>query len=276
MKLYEELPVVLPFYRKLQNQNRFKENAKKLYDYLHITPKGKILPFMLRLPKDTEKPLKMFLVDLNEVKTDISNNIHLLKAVNFEDYLYCYYLGEELIFRYETREENLDLSSNYYLEIEFKDFILYSEIFCFANTENLLEITFSDIKDIEPLRYRKNFEQKIYLDTFLHTSEPEIEAEGERDGDNNLIPLFEKLTIKQKCESLVPDFVKIALHTLEIHDNILVNAQNNRVGAIDRVKVSAQDEETGAYSQVTLSFETDILTKGECENKNALNDNFWI
>ena len=269
MKLYEELPVVLPFYKKLQNQNRFKENAKKLVDYQLISPLGKFLPFMMQLPKDTPKPISWTIYDLDgNLIQNISNKISLLKSVNFDDYLYCYYLGEDL---------EIQHCGFMYCVLSFagmQDY--YSEVVWLGNTQNMIEITFSDGKDIEPLRYRKNFEQKIYLDTFLHTSEPEIEAEGERDGDNNLIALFEKLTIKQKCESFVPDFVKIALHTLEIHDNILVNAQNNRIGAIDRVKVSAQDEETGAYSQVTLSFETDILTKGECENKNALNDNFWI
>ena len=143
-------------------------------------------------------------------------------------------------------------------------------------SNKLVKIRFSDPKDIEPLRYRNGFVQEIYLDTFIHTSEPEIEEENEADGMGNKIPTFTKLTIKQKIEVLVPDFVKNALMTLPMHEDVFVDEQNKREGKIDRIKVTPSSDETGAFSTVEIVLEMDILTKTQCEdNKQATNANLW-
>lgn len=284
MKLYNELTTILPFYENIRNQNRFKENAKKNCDFKLMSPSNALLPFMLKLPKSSPKPTEMNLIDLNGIKSDLSNNISKLKAFDFDDFAYCYYKGESLIFKHEDFEQELNLNGFYYLELKIDEKSYFSEVFFMSNeiksnefSNNFVKIEYFDKKDIEPLRYRNDFKQVIYLDTFIHTSEPEIEEEAESDGFTNNIPTFSKLTVKQKIEIVVPDFVKVALLTIQMHDEIFVFEQNKREGKIDRVKVTPTTDETGAFSTVEIILETDILTKISCDdNKMATNENLWV
>lgn len=283
MKLYNELPSVLPFYTNLKNQNRFKENVKNKCPSFLFSPSNALLPFLLKLPKSSPKPSSFKLISLNGTETDLSNNISELKAVDFEDSAYCYYNGQELTFKYETIEQELNLTGVFYIELIIDGTSYFSEVFkmideikseSFGN--RFLKFEFWDETDIEPIRYRNDFKQAIYLDTFIYTSEPEIEEENESDGDNNGIPTFSKLTIKQKIEIIVPDFIKIALLTMQMNDNIFVFEQNKREGKIDRMKITPTTEFGGAFSTLEIVLETDILTKRTCDdNKEAINENLW-
>lgn len=284
MKLFSELPTILPFYTNLRNQNRFKENVKKNCSFKLLSPTNALLPFMLQLPKNSPKPTSFKLISLNGQETDLSNNISKLKAIDFDDFAYCYYNGQVLDFKFESIEQELNLTGIYFVEIKINNIKYFSEVFLmyeeikqndFGN--NFIKLEFWDEADIEPIRYRNDFKQVIYLDTFIHTSEAEIEEETETDGLGNKIPTFTKLTIKQKIEVLVPDFVKNALMTLPMHNEIFVSEQGKREGKIDRVKVIPSADETGAFSTVAIVFETDILTKTQCEdNKIATNENLWL
>lgn len=284
MKLFSELPTVLPFYTNLRNQNRFKENAKKSCDFNLFSPSNALLPFTLQLPKGSPKPTSFKLVSEDGNETDLSNNISKLKAVDFDDFAYCFYNGEKLMFKYETIEQELNLNGRFHIELIIDGKKYFSENFLMSKdikadffSNKFVKFEFWDEKDIEPVRYRSNFKQVIYLDTFIHTSEPEIEEEAERDGNNNAIPTFTKLTIKQKIEVVVPDFIKVALMTLQLHEEIFVFEQNKRSGKIDRIKINPTTEDGGAFSTVEIVLETDILTKIQCEdNKQATNENLWV
>ena len=284
MKLIKELPTVLPFYTDIRNQNRFKENVKNKCKFQLLSPKNALLPFVIQIPKDSQQPTSFKLISLNGTETDLSNNIPILKAIDFEDFAYCYYNGQPLIFKYETIEEELNLKGSFYIELNLDGDLYFSEVFVMkeeiTNSEfsnDLIKVEFWDSKDIEPIRYRDGFKQEIYLDTFIHTSEPEIEEETEPDGNNNLNPTFSKLVIKQKMEVLVPDFVKIALMTLPMHDEIIIFDQNKREGKIDRTKVTPTTVANGAFATLEIVFETDVLTKTLCdENKIPTNENLWV
>ena len=284
MKLIKELPTVLPFYTDIRNQNRFKENVKNKCKFNLLSPKNAFLPFLIQIPKGSLKPTSFKLVSLNGAETDLSNNISILKAIDFEDFAYCYYKGESLIFKHETIEQDLNLKGAFYIEIVIGGTKYFSEVFIMkeeiTNSEfsnDLIKIEFWDSKDIEPIRYRDGFKQEIYLDTFIHTSDPEIEEETENDGNNNPNTTFSKLLIKQKIEVLVPDFLKIALMTLPMHDEVKVFDQNKREGKIDRTKVTPTTVANGAFATLEIVFETDILTKTLCdENKIPTNQNLWV
>lgn len=284
MKLFKELPTVLPFFTDIRNQNRFKENVKKKCPFQLLSPKNAFLPFIIQIPKGSAKPTSFKLISLNGSETDLSNNIGILKAIDFEDFAYCYYKGESLVFKFETIEQELNLTGSFYIELNIDDVIYFSEVFVMKeeikNSEfpnDFIKIEFWDSKDIEPIRYRDGFKQEIYLDTFIHTSEPEIEEETEPDGNNNLNPTFSKLVIKQKMEILVPDFLKIALMTLPMHEEIKVFDQNKREGKIDRTKVTPTTVANGAFATLEIVFETDVLTKTLCdENKIPTNENLWV
>lgn len=287
MKLFNELPTVLPFYTNKRNQNRFKENAMKNCNFKLLSPSNRPLPFMIQLPKSSPKPTSIVLFNCDDsVSYDISENISKLKAVDFDDFAYCYNNGQ-VSWTYAGLKMNF--TGSFYLQIVINGVNYYSEVFCMTTeissnssdvpffSNRFVKITYSDTKDIDPIRYRNGFVQEIYLDTFIHVSEPEIEEETEADGLGNKNVTFSKLTMKQKIEVLVPDFVKNALMTLPMHENVFVYEQNKREGKIDRTKVTPTIDETGAFSTVELIFETDILTKTQCDdNKQATNANLWV
>ena len=281
MKLFNELPTILPFYTNLRNQNRFKENVKKNCSFKLLSPTNALLPFTLQLPNGSPKPTSFKVVNCDgNVTYNLNENISKLKAQDFDDFAYCWYLGDALTYQGTP----MSLTGSFYIVLTINGVEYYSEVFCM--NENITATTFADkfvkfeffdTKDIEPIRYRNNFKQIVYFDTFIHTSEPEVEEEAERDGNNNAIPTFSKLTIKQKIEILVPDFIKIALMTLQLHEEIFIFEQNKRSGKIDRIKINPTTEDGGAFSTVEVILETDILTKIQCDNnKQATNANLWV
>lgn len=284
MKLYDELITVLPFYTNKRNQDRFKENVARNCAFKLLSPHNAFLPFMIRLPKDSPKPTSFSIVDMNGEKTDLSNNIPLLKAKNFDDFAYCYYKGEELIFKYEAFEQPLNLQGFFYIELVVAGITYFSEVFFMTRkissgsfSDDFVKIEYFDPKDIEPIRYRDGFKQVVYLDTFIHVSEPEIEEEAETDGLANKIPTFVKFTVKQRMTVYVPDYLKNALMTLMMHDEVFIYEQNKRQGKVDRKQVTPTADEDGASSTVDIVLETDILTKIMCEqNKTATNEDLWL
>ena len=284
MKLYEELITILPFYTNKRNQDRFKENVAKNCALKLLSPYNALIPFIIKLPKTSPKPTSFKLIDLNGVETDLSNNIPILKAYDFADFSYCYYKGQELIFKHELFEQPLNIEGFFYIELVIGGTSYFSEVFFMTKqisstgfSDNIVKIEFSDEKDIEPIRYRDGFKQVVYLDTFIHVSEPEVEEETVTDGYGGKIPTFSKLTVKQKMVVHVSDFLKNALMTIMLHDDVYIFEQNKREGRVDRKQVTPTADEGGAASTVEIVLETDILTKTECEqNKVATNENLWL
>lgn len=287
MKLFNELPTILPFYTDQRNQNRFKENVKKNCHFKLLSPNNRMLPFMIKLPKGSPKPTSMKLINCdNSVEYDISENINKLKASDFESESYCWNIGDVSWTYGGTR---MSFKGTFYLFLLINNIEYYSEVFCMTSritvnklgqntfSDDLIKIEFYDEKDIEPLRYRHGMSQHVYLETYIHTSEPEIEEENEPDGTNQPIPTFQKMVVRQKMELYVPDFLKNALMSLQLHEKIKVFDQNKRIGDIDRIKITSSPDETGAFSNVSIALETDVLVKTECDsNKQATNPNLWV
>lgn len=281
MKLIKNLPTILPVYDNIKNQNRFKENVKVNCLQPLFSPSNSILPFMMKIDLDSPKPSSWKLYNENgSVFNDISNNIDLLKPVNFEDSKYIYYNGEAMVFKFESIEEELNVSGNFYFGLIVDGIEYFSEIFAMHPdiknnifSDRFVKIEFWDEVDIEPVRYRKNFKQLIFIDTFIHSSETVIEEETEPDGYENQIPIFQKMTIKQRLSLLVPDFLKQAIESVQMHSNVFVNENNKKQGLIDRFKVTPTSEEFGSLYSLEIILETDILIKSGCnENKSIISE----
>lgn len=283
MKLFNELPTILPFYTEIRNQNRFKENVREQCPVHLLSPSDAFVPFVIKLPANSTRPTVWKIMDTNNNEVaDISNNIGLLKAFDFGDSVYCYYKGQQLTFKFETIEQPLNLSGHYYLKFTIDGADWFSETFKMCQeikhdsfSNRFVKISFWDQIDIVPIKYHDGFKQSVYFDTFIHTSEPEIEEESEKDGFGNEFPVFQKLIIKQKMEVVVPDFVKIAMLTLQMHNEVEVNDQNKRSGKVDRTKVVATTEEFGSFSTLDFTFETDILIKSVCEENDGIISEVW-
>ena len=97
---------------------------------------------------------------------------------------------------------------------------------------------------------------------------------GERDGKNELIPTFQKAIIKYAVSCLVPDFIKVALYLMQMHDNkYLISERALRTGEIKNPEVNDTLTEDGAYSIVNVTFEQmQLITNTSCEDDMELPD----
>lgn len=284
MKLFNELPTVVPFFTNIKNQNRFKENVRKNCTVPLFSPSDSFLPFVLKLPKDSPAPTSWKLFDLSGVEAaDLSNNIDVLQAFNYDDFSFAYYKGEKLTFQHESVVQDLNMKGTFYLVFEIDGQKYFSETFTMCPeikhnsfSDRFVQVKFWDEKDIEPIRFSEGFKQWIFLDTFIHESEPQIQSDREIDGKGNEIPTFRKMIIKQKIEVVVPEFIKIALLTVQLHDNVEVFEKNKRSGMVDRVVVTSASEESGSFATVQINFETDVLMKTVCDDNKPIISQIWI
>src|SRR6266567_3702353 len=67
MLIFNELPIVFPWYDKLEKQLRHKENVEKACDYKLITPENGLLPFQFR--RDAATPAVPVLWEIVEANS---------------------------------------------------------------------------------------------------------------------------------------------------------------------------------------------------------------
>ena len=281
--IFKELPIVFPFYENHKQKDVNKENVESICAFKLISPKNALLPFQIEIPKDKPNPISWKIIGVNGSEIDISNNLNKIKIYVFEEKKQAVYFGEELIFVYGNRSEPLNLQNGFYYTIfNFSDGTYYvSDIFFAAgfnvgaNTE-FIQVDFWQDKDVEPLIFRNGWKQTIYLSTFVHSAIPEVEEEAEKDGFNSEIPTFQRMVLKYKFIELVPDFVKIALVSLQMQDNVYISLSDKRSGKIDRISVESQPDETIGLNNVEVIFEDDVLIKTACgENKQEISQATW-
>lgn len=280
--IYNEIPTAFPWYDNLQKQRRFTENAANNCDYKLICPDNSLLPFQLLVPVGFDAPTKWEVLTMcGDLAIDISNNISKLKARQTTAGIYVYYSGDALKFSTANGSVNLKMPEGmYYSKITFPDGTEYfSEMFAPTNDlSQFVKLEFWNGCDLQPIMYNGiGWKQLMYLDTFIHTGEPEIEEDGERDGEDTLIPTFQKLTIKYKFSALVPDFLKIAITSMQIHEEVYLTTGNGvRTGKIERMTTTATVESGGAYSTVDVSLEQLIMSRDACcENMVVADGNPW-
>lgn len=276
MKLFNEIPSVLPIYTDIRNQNRKKENVRTNCSIPLLSPSDAIIPFLVKIPINSSRPTSWKLYSENgQEVADLTNNINLIKAFNFDDTAFAYYNGQKMNFKFENFDQDLNLNGNFYFVLEIDVQKYFSEVFTMCSEikhdsfgNNFVKIVFWDEVDVEPLRYRNNFKQILYLNTFIHTSDTEIQEDVEPDGFDNEIPTFQKLMIRQRMSVVVPDFLKTAIETIQLHENIEVFEKNKRSGNVDRFKVNSTSEEFGSMYSLEIVMETDVLMKSSCNDDN--------
>lgn len=286
-RIYKEMPIAFPFYEAQANQDRYRENVAKLNQYELISPNNALLPFQIEMPADKGHPTNWQLFKLtadggyvNHLAISLTSNYNKVKIYQFADRQVATYNGEALTAggvplnlscgHYFSRFRFAD-GSSYFSEV----FFVPENAFTVGNANDFIKVEFWNENDIKPVLYRDNFRQTIYLNTFVASYVPEIEEETEKDGFNNEIPVFQKLVLKYKIVEVVPDFLKIALISLQMHDHVVITTQN-RSGEIDRVQVTAQPHEGQGLNDVEIVFEDDMLYKTNCQtNQEATNVTTW-
>ena len=272
------MPIVFPFYDQIPNQNRYRENVEDLTQFDLISPNNALLPFQIEMPANKPHPTNWSIFKLNSSGVfgaygDLTANWNKIHIYQFADRQVATYRGDALVMNGSDMGLNC---GHYYTRIAFGDgTAYYSEVFfipenAFAvgDTNDFIQVDFWNEKDILPILYRDNFRQTIYLNTFVHSFEPEIEEETEKDGFNNAIPVFQKLVLRYKFTEVVPDFIKLALISLQMHDHVTLTTEY-RAGEIDRVQVTAQPHEGGGFNDVDVVFEDNIIYKTNCDQNQA-------
>lgn len=271
-EIFQQMPMVFPWYKRLQDQNVNKENSNDEVLYKLITPPSNFLPFQIQMNAEVEeKPNKweiFRLVDGSpEFAYDITPSLSKIKLYKFDDRNVAVYNGEKLSMVYDVAPRPLNMYCGYYYsKITFPSGLFYvSEIF-YVDTDfsNHMQIMFYCDNDLKPIVYRNGFKQILYLSTFVHTASPEVEEETLKDGNNNENPVWQKMVIKYKFIETVPDFLKIALISLQIHEFVYLWISETRQGFMNRVFVTETPDDSGAMSDCEVTFEDDILIRNAC------------
>lgn len=203
---------------------------------------------------------------------DVSNNIGLLSLKMYEDGLRAIYKGDQMKFVTTDGEKNLNIEPGaYYSAIEFDNgYQYFSEVFTVPedSLDNYMKIEFWNSCDIEPIAYNDGaggWKQMMYIDSFIHASDPEVEEDGERDGNDMLIPTFQRMVVRYRFSAIVPDWMKIAIVSLQLHDNVLITTENEtRSGRADRISTSTSIDDNGAYSIIDAIIDQYVMVKKAC------------
>ena len=145
-----------------------------------------------------------------------------------------------------------------------------------AASADFLKLSWYNNSDIRPIFYNNldgsgiaKFKNTLYLDTFIHASEPEVTEDGTRDGNDELIITFQKVVIPYRITLIVPDFIKKALCVMPLHGIINIRTKKGiRDGNLEEVKINSALEASGALSVVDILFKSEValVRKGCADN----------
>lgn len=283
MLIYNELPTSFPWYDKLEKQQAYRDNAKISKPYPLICPKDALIPFEILLtgPDVLQATKWEILNSAGDITIDISSNLSLLHGRTVDAGTYIFYNGEQLTASFPTGSQVLDLPYGvYYGRMTFgSGVVFWSERFTipidkFSVSDpdvlvNYLKIEYTNGCDVAPVLYAGNngekFRQVMYLDTFVHASEPEVEASGDPDGNNREIESYQRMIVSYRFSVAVPDFLKIAITSLQLHTEVTVTTPKGvRSGSIDAMTTASSIEDNGAYSKVDVKLEQVVMVKHGC------------
>lgn len=276
--LYNELPVAFPWYEKKEQQNRYGENVVPICDYKLITPSNSMLPFQFaKITVTGTLPVTWQIFDINSevLIADISSQISVLDRRVLGGREYFTYYGQPIT--------GMGLTPGYYYSMmNWGDgSFQFSEMFhvperwfnlADQNDVDYLKFTWYNNNDLNPIYYNNKgvdglpkFKNSLYLDSFITSSEPEITEDGTRDGNDELVPTFQKAVISYRITAIVPDFLKKALVLLPMHDYVALTTKRSvRNGQLPTLKVASTLEASGALSIVDIIFSEQLMVKKGC------------
>lgn len=300
-RLFENLPLPLPWYHSVTLQDRFRQNVAVDPKITQLAPFDGVLPFQIRKPATSEIPTTWVIRCAASNKLDyyvaggvdpvvVDMSAFIMLALTFETLD-----GKDvIIFNYDNNSFNLIQSTVvdglppgiYYMQMEFLElgfesdalgnwcsetFRVPDDKFSWASTYgecNYPKLVWSHPSDIKPVHYggSTEFYNVVFLDTFVTASEPEYITTLEKDGLEENIPVMQKLVVKYRISKIVPDYLKIALFFMQMHDNVSITLEKQlRSGDIKNPEVSATLLSDGAYSLLELYFEQiSLLVKTSC------------
>lgn len=297
--LFENFPLPLPWYPRLEMQDRFRQNVTTDPRILQLAPYDGVLPFQFAKEMTSEMPISWSIMcakkqpleyymngGQDEVIADLTPFIlDVLEVTSLSDK--DYFTFPEDRNSYDMIGFTLDDGlppGCYYMMMEFEEGLFsgnhVSELFRvpddrFSWTLNSLNCNYPCLKwsnntDIAPMHYDSEsahvFFNKLYLDTFITASEPVIEITALTDGLGEEFPARTKAKIRYRLSAIVPDFIKVALFVMEMHENKAIYLEHGfRSGEIKNPEISATLSPDGAFSYVEIIFEQmSLLIDTQC------------
>jgi hypothetical protein len=280
--IFDELPIAFPWYDNQQKQNRFKENVENLTPYGLISPKNSLLPFQFKRTPIVTPPTEWLITNIDTgAILDISGQIAAqLRQGNIPGRAtsYFYYdgaaiTGVNLAKGYYQSSLSWGLDDTYYSEV----FQIPDCAFNVGAVNEFLQLVWYNNTDIDPIFYNDlagdgtpYFKNVIYLDSFIHASDPEVVEDHETDGADNDIPTFQKAIRRYHIADMMPDFLKLALVVMQMHDHVFLTTRKGlRTGELSEISVTPALEQNGAFSTVEIAFEESIMIKKGCGDNMA-------
>ena len=280
-RVFKELPIVFPFYEQERQKSERRENAHDM-PYKLISYRNAVLPFQIEVDSTKANPTYCAIVDDSGVHTPI--RLNQFQVYEYSGKKNIIYNGDVL---YRTNDVPLNLVCGYYYMVfSFADMsALFSEVFYVPEFSflqsatsfgNCVKFEFWNDSDIEPVIYQTGFKQSIFLDTFVSNFSPEIDEEAEKDGDNDPIPTFQKMTMRYKVYDYVPNYVTIALVSMQMHDHVIITTPDGRNGNVKRMIVNVTPDDTGFMDSVEIIFDDEKMIKTHCnDQKPYVNVGTW-
>lgn len=282
--LYPELPNAFPWYDQLKKQNRYRENTAGMVEYGLLNPSDSLLPFQFYIIGGGGVVSWEIYHESGALVATISGgSFSFIRIANREGRKYYSYAGQVLTV---AGGGFLNLAPGfYYSKIVMSHFgVVYSEIFqvpgCQFTAATMADNPFLRIEwyndtDLKPIFYNDYvsttpyFKNTVYLDSFIHVSEPAITEDAEKDGEDEPVATFQKAVVSYKIADLVPDFLKVALGLLQMHDHVIITtAKSIRTGEVKRISMTATPTDGGAFSNIELTWREEIaaIKKGANDN----------
>ena len=217
--LKTELKLPFVWYNSLQKQYRYREQNISKEPYFLICGNAALLTFELKKPfvSISEVVTEWQIYHMNNTPAiDLTSQVAKLEVRHT--------LTDEYIMYKGTAIDGL-LTGCYYMKIVKGATTFYSETFQIIPASELvdyLKIEWWNSCDILPILYSTGFKNLIYLDTYTEAIQPEVQEEGDKDGDENFIPTFQRVVCKHKIEFIGPDYLLDSLVLASIHDNIFI------------------------------------------------------
>lgn len=282
--LFDTLPTAFPWYDRIGKMNRNKFHTDEVCDYKLNSPYNALLPFEFRRVAALSPPMTWQILDVNTnvLVADITTSISLVRARTRDGYDYFYYAGEALstalgalnleVARYYVSKIQMSDGQNFYSEMFYVPVDKFSA--AFTEETSFIRIEWYNDADLNPIFYndingttlKPYFRNVVYLDSFIHASEPEIAEETTTDGNDTPIPTFQRAAIRYQIADLVPDFLKVALVLAQMHDHVWITTPLQLYsGEIENIETTSTQEAFGALSSVTIIFEESIaIVKKAC------------
>ena len=301
--IFENFPLPLPWHKKVTLQDRFRQNVALNAVVTQLAPSDGLLPFQFSKNWEGVLPVtwKIKCCKTNNIEDYLTSNPDdttidisdfIVPALEWTSFV-LEGIGERDYIIFKNEKNSLDILADlvdglppgvYYMEMDFGEghdvwvsetFRVPTERFTWGLPPDddckFCCFKWSHNTDIKPMHYDGDedtpFYNLLYLDSFIHASEPIYEVAGDNDGLNEFHASFKKLMVKYRVSAMVPDYIKVALFAFHLHENQTFYSERGlREGDIKNYEITSQIQQPdGALSIVEVMFEQiSLLVNTNC------------